>query len=82
MKSTPTGTFNSAGYLSCRHTRGHNKSTSANAAIESLSPDNITVHKGIRVTSAFALANHSIVVARIDNNNTPSQGDVSSLKQQ
>ena len=27
---------NFAGYLSCRHTRGHNKSVSANTAIESL----------------------------------------------
>ena len=47
-----------------------------------LSPDNVTVHKGTRVASAFALENHSIVVASIDNNNPPSQGDVSSLKQQ
>ena len=47
-----------------------------------LSPDNVTVHKGTRVALAFALENHSIVVASIDNNNPPSQGDVSSLKQQ
>ena len=40
------------------------------------------MHKGTRVASAFALENHSIVVASIDNNNPPSQGDVSSLKQQ
>ena len=40
------------------------------------------MHKGTRVASAFALENHLIVVASIDNNNPPSQGDVSSLKQQ
>ena len=40
------------------------------------------MHKGTRVALAFALENHSIVVASIDNNNPPSQGDVSILKQQ
>ena len=48
----------------------------------SLSPDSVTVHKGTRVASAFALEHHSIVVAGIDNNNLPSKCDVSSLKQQ
>ena len=47
-----------------------------------LSPDNVTVRKGTRVASAFALENHSIVVAGIDSNNPPSQGDVFSLNQQ
>ena len=48
-----------------------------------LSPDSVTVHKGTRVASAFALENHySIVVAGIHNNNPPLQCGVSSLKKQ
>ena len=34
------------------------------------------------MTSAFAIKNHSIVVAGIDKNNSPSQCDVSTLKRQ
>ena len=46
-----------------------------------LSPDSVTVHKGTRVASAFALDNHSVVVADIDNNPS-SQSDVPDYKQQ
>ena len=46
-----------------------------------LSPDSITMCKGTRVASAYALETHSVVVAGIDSSR-PSQGVVSDHKQQ
>ena len=46
-----------------------------------LSADSVTMHKGTRVASAYALENHSIVVAGIDSS-PHSQCDVSDLKRQ